>query len=307
MSIGLLSDEELLQKLHASHDGFCAEIRRYPLRGDSVERRIWVNGWMYVSSGYCLLEQVLKVLIHVHDRNFDWNVMKDSNKCGHSFKKIYCHLRDKTPQGVLKRLQYGYRAYRSLHKYVEYEELEGFLKAVDRDYETWRYSLIEKREGKDNIHPITSVEIISEIVRLILSAIKAKVVQDDGLYTVGDKLENVLSRLWHDVTWEGDWERKEWIKLTAGLFHREGKEDYVNGLIRPLQAAKRGEVGIFDRLGPLDRETEGFYANLWRAFRKKINDEICNGDRDLMQLLHLISFPQGVHWDSTSKIFKRAR
>ena len=304
MSIGLLSDEALLRNLHASHDGFCAQIRSYPLRGDLVERQIWVNGWMYVSSGYCLLEQALKVLIHVHDRSFDWKAMK-SKKCGHSFKKINCQMLVRIPEKVLDRLRRGYRAYQSLHG--GYKELEGFLCAVDRDYELWRYSLIEKRAGEDAMHSTTSVEVISEIVRLALSAIRAKVVQDDGLYTVGDKLENVLSRLWHDVTWEGDWERKEWIKLTAGLFHREGKEDYVNGLIRPLQAAKRGEVEVFDKFGPLDRETESFYTNLWKAFRKKIGDEVLHGNRDLMQLLHLTSFPQGVYWDSMSKIFKRAR
>ncbi len=324
MKISLRSDEKLLENLQFAYFGFRDEIRRYPGRG--IPEHYWTNGWMYLSSGLILLEQAFKVLIHVHDRSFDREVMK--KKCGHSFKKINCCMLERIPE-VMDRLRRGYRAYHSLHG--EYTSLEDFLHSVDMEYEMWRYRLIEERTENKTRGSILSVEVISELLRLTLLEIALEVekkekdllapsetllrerLKDIEFCTVGDRLESVLSHLWNNVKIEEmeEWERKAWLQLGQRLFLKGDHEEYLNGYICGVQAEKGGEGSLLEWLGSLDEKTENFSMNIWRTFRKKVVNEAHTGngggiDWDLMRLADFMVRPKvNLYWDGGNKIFKR--
>ena len=293
MKILLRSDEKLLENLQAAYFGFRDEIRRYPGRG--TLEHYWTNGWMYLSSGLILLEQAFKVLIHVHDREFDREVMK-SKKCGHSFKKINCHMLRRIPEKVMDRLRRGYRAYHSLHG--GYQSLEDFLQSVDIEYEMWRYRLIEERNENNTGGSILSVEIISELLRLTLLEIELKVEKTDkGMLTpsdmllsnlleeirfptVGDRLESVLRGLWNNVN-IGEmekWERKAWLQLRRRLFAKGDHEEYLNGYLSGVQAEKGGEDSLLQWLGSSDKKTEALQVNIWRTFRENVANETHTGN-----------------------------
>ena len=326
MKIPLRSDEKLLENLQFAYFGFREEIRRYPGRG--ILEHYWASGWMYLSSGLILLEQAFKVLIHVHDREFDREVMK-SKKCGHSFKKINCHMLRRIPEKVMDRLRRGYRAYHSLHG--GYQSLEDFLQSVDREYEMWRYRLIEERNENNTGGSILSVEVISELLRLTLLEIALAVekkergpltpseillrerLKEVDFCTIGDKLESVLSHLWNNVKVEEmeEWERKAWLQLRQRLFLKEDHEEYLNGYICGVQAEKEGEDSLLEWLGSLDEKTEHFSMNIWRTFRKKVVNEAHTGngggrDWDLIRLSDFMVSPKvNLYWDGGNKIFKR--
>lgn len=322
----LRPDKKLLENLQAAYFGFRDEIRRYPGRG--TLEHYWTSGWMYLSSGLILLEQAFKVLIHVHDREFDREVMK-SKKCGHSFKKINCHMLVRLPEKVMDRLQRGYNAYCSLHG--GHKSLEDFLHRVDGEYEMWRYGLIEKEAKKKLRSSILSVEVISELLRLTLLEIELKVEKTDkemltpsdmllsnlleGIRfpTVGDRLESVLSHLWNNVNIGEmeEWERKAWLQLGRRLFTKGDHEEYLNGYLSGVQAEKGGEDSLLEWLGPSDKKTENFFMNIWRNFRENIVNKARAGngggiDWDLMRLADFMTgLKINLYWDGENKIFKR--
>ena len=324
MKISLRSDEKLLENLQFAYFGFRDEIRRYPGRG--ILEHYWTNGWMYLSSGLILLEQAFKVLIHVHDRSFDRDVMR--KRCGYSFKKINCHMLVRIPEEVMDRLRRGYRAYHSLHG--RYTSLKDFLHSVDMEYEMWRYRLIEERTENNTRGSILSVEVISELLRLTLLEIALEVekkgkdvlapseillrerLKDIEFCTVGDRLESVLSHLWNNVKIEEmeEWERKAWLQLRRRLFLKGDHEEYLNGYICGVQAEKGGEGSLLEWLGSSDEKTENFSMNIWRTFKKKVVNEAHTGneggiDWDLMRLGDFMARPKvNLYWDGGNKIFK---
>ena len=312
MTINLKSNGDLADALEGAYEGFKETVKKYPFKRDLMTKEHWANAWLYVSGGYCLLEQSLKTLIHCCDQTFDLEAMK---KCGHGFSKMNDRLKCVRPE-IREQMESAFRAYTSLHTYANYKNIGEFLEAVDRDYEAWRYSLIETRTGKDAIEP-TTVHIIEEVVRLAVWAMQKTLGRDDPLLTVGDVLDTRIRELWEEVGTEERLGREEelpieekraaWERLRDATFpEKSGKRSYINGFIYFI------EKEITDRdLFPVDQIIEIAYdrmmSNIWivRDFRRSIREEFAEGNGNLRELYDRIHFNQDACecWDAEKKMF----
>ena len=154
-------------------------------------QEIW-DAWPFVTLTYSLLEQSLKALVSKRDSTYGKDEMKDD---GHSLIYVYKRL----PDSDKERMQKAYRAYQSLHHYIETEEIKEFLTFRDKEgktvtvdpYVEWRYVLLEGWSGK--IWSKTSPEALLEIARQALDILQNAVTgQEKEIRTVGDRLNDSL-------------------------------------------------------------------------------------------------------------------
>ncbi len=312
MTINLKVNEDIADTLEGAYEGFKETVKKYPFKRDLMTKDHWANAWLYVSSGYCLLEQSLKTLIHFYDHTFDLEAMK---KCGHSFSKMNDRLKQVRPE-IREQMESAFRAYTSLHTYANYKNIGEFLQAVDRDYEAWRYSLIETRTGKDAIEP-TTVHLIEEVVRLAVWAMQKALGRDEPLLTVGDVLDTRIRELWEEVGTGERLGREEelpieekkaaWERLRDATFpEKEGKRSYINGFMYFIEK----EITDGD-LFPADQIIEIAYdrmmSNIWivRDFKRRIREELEEGNGNLRELHDRIYFNQDAceYWDAEKKVF----
>lgn len=312
MAINLKGNEDIADTLERAYEGFKTTVKKYPFKRDLMTKEHWANAWLYVSSGYCLLEQSLKTLIHCDDQTFDLEAMK---KCGHSFSKMNDRLKRVRPE-IREQMESAFRAYTSLHTYAQYQNIGEFLEAVDRDYEAWRYSLIETRTGEDTIEP-TTVHLIEEVVRLVVWAMQKTLGRDDPLLTVEDGLDTRIRALWEEVGTaerlgreaELPMEEKQaaWERLREATFpEKDGNRSYINGFIYFIEKEST------DRdLFPVDQIIEIAYdrmmSNIWivQDFRRRIREEFEEGNGNLRELYDRIHFNQDAceYWDAEKKLF----
>ena len=312
MTINLKFNGDMADTLEEAYEGFKETVKKYPFKRDFMTKEHWANAWLYVSGGYCLLEQSLKTLIHCYDQIFDLEAMK---KCGHSFSNMNDRLKRVRPE-IREQMEGAFKAYTSLHTYAQYKNIGEFLEAVDRDYEAWRYSLIETRAGKDAIEPIT-VHIIEEVVRLAVWAMQKALGRDEPLLTVGDVLDTRIRELWEEVGTEERLGREKelpieekkaaWERLRDATFpEKEGKRSYINGFIYFTE-----QVIIDGDLFPADQIIEIDYdrmmSNIWivRDFKRRIREEFEEGNGNLRELYDRIHFNQDAceYWDAEQKMF----
>lgn len=312
MTINLKVNEDIADTLEGAYEGFKETVKQYPFKRDLMTKDHWANAWLYVSSGYCLLEQSLKALVRFHDHQFDKAAMK---QCGHSFGKMNDRLKCVQPE-IREQMERAFRAYTSLHTYADYTNIGAFLEAVDRDYEAWRYSLLETRTGKDEIEP-TTVHLIEEVVRLAVWAMQQALGRDAPLLTVGDVLDTRIRALWEEVGTEERLGRDEelpieekkaaWERLRDATFpEKEGKRSYINGFIYFIEK----EITDGD-LFPADQIIEIAYdrmmSNIWivRDFKRRIREEFAEGNGNLRELYDRIHFNQDAceYWDAEKKMF----
>ena len=311
MAINLKVNEDIADTLERAYEGFKETVKKYPFKRDLMTKDHWANAWLYVSGGYCLLEQSLKTLIHCYDQTFDLEAMK---KCGHSFSKMNDRLKQVRPE-IREQMEGAFRAYTSLHNYANYKNIGVFLEAVDRDYEAWRYSLIETRTGKDTIEP-TTVHLIEEVVRLAVWAMQQALGRDAPLLTVGDVLDTRIRELWEEVGTEARLGREEdeysaykqesWRRLRDVIFpEKEGNRSYVNGFIYFIEEMVKGDELLADRILELNFDRMMSNIEIVRAFKKRIGDEFEEGNGNLQQLYDQIYFNQDPcdYWDAEKKVF----
>ena len=152
--------------------------------------QVILNAWSFVTIEYSLLEQSLKALILIQDETYDQKKMRADS---HSLNAIFCRLDAKNTDAA-DRIRKGYRAYQSLHHYMEYATLDNFLAEIDNDYAKWRYFLLQ---GWINGPPAkTSAEAMLEVSQQAIEALEAQVVKDRTLRTVGHRLEFAIKTLW---------------------------------------------------------------------------------------------------------------
>ncbi len=82
MTINLKFNGDMVDTLEGAYEGFKETVKKYPFKRDLMTKEHWANAWLYVSGGYCLLEQSLKALVSFYDHQFDQSAMK---KCSHSY------------------------------------------------------------------------------------------------------------------------------------------------------------------------------------------------------------------------------
>ena len=312
MTINLKFHGDMADTLEGAYEGFKETVKKYPFKRDLMTEEHWANAWLYVSGGYCLLEQSLKALIGFYDDQFDLEAMK---KCSHSFSNMNDGLKHVRPE-IREQMERAFKAYTSLHNYAKYKNIGEFLKAVDRDYEAWRYSLIETRTGQDAIEP-TTVHLIEEVIRLAVWAMQKTLGSDEPLLTVGDLLDTRIREIWEEVGTEERLGREEelpieekkaaWERLRDATFpEKEGKRSYINGFMYFIEK----EIADGD-LFPADQIIEIAYdrmmSNIWivRDFKKRIAEEFEEGNGNLRQLCDRIYFNQDAcdYWDAEEKVF----
>ena len=312
MTINLKFNGDMADTLEEAYEGFKETVKKYPFKRDFMTKEHWANAWLYVSGGYCLLEQSLKTLIHCYDQTFDLEAMK---KCGHSFSKMNDRLKRVSPE-IREQMEGAFKAYTSLHTYANYKDIGEFLEAVDRDYEAWRYSLIETRTGDDKPEP-TTVHIIEEVVRLAIWAMQQALGRDAPLLTVGDVLDTRIRDLWEEIGSEERLGREKelpieekkaaWERLRDATFpEKEGKRSYINGFMYFIEKEiTDGDLFPADQIIEIDYDR--MMSNIWivRDFKRRIREEFEEGNGNLRELYDRIHFNQDAceYWDEEQKMF----
>ena len=142
------------------------KYKKCPVTPDYVAGQEAAQGWGYVVAGYFLLEQSLKALLYVRNKQSAPNTLVVD-----TLRKVRSERQDGHP-GVLCRLQGDNR--RNHVGQYPFEDLDSFLTNLDGDknqYGThlgsfdWRYFLIEEQRSEDNavgqcrLHARSSVRV----------------------------------------------------------------------------------------------------------------------------------------------------
>ena len=231
----------ILKGLDSAQQKIADWLRERPIQDDLWSGQVVLNAWSFVTIEYSLLEQSLKALIMIRDETYDQKEMRADS---HSLNAIFCRLDAKNTDAA-DRVRKGYRAYQSLHHYVEYATLDNFLAEIDNDYAKWRYFLLQ---GWINGPPAkTSAEAMLEVSQQAIEALEAQVVKDRALRTVGDRLEFAIKTLWrnclNDPARRGKSIDREKANLANRWLFKHG-DSHVNAVSKVVRRLKRDGVSI---------------------------------------------------------------
>ena len=132
---------------------------------DFAEEYVNAKAWGYVITGYFLIEQSFKAILHVSG--------VDISPRGHSLSKLFNKLNE-ADKATLRKYYNDFKAVKTRDKYSNlgnfpFESLDDFLENLDGGKNNdegsfvWRYYLIEENETIKRI-PSFSAEYMHEIV-----------------------------------------------------------------------------------------------------------------------------------------------
>ncbi len=269
----------ILKGLDSAQQKIADWLRERPIQDELWSDQVVLNAWSFVTIEYSLLEQSLKALILIRDKTYDQKEMRADS---HSLNAVFCRL-DAKNTNAADRIRKGYRAYQSLHHYVEYATLDNFLAEIDNDYAKWRYFLLQ---GWINGPPAkTSAEAMLEVSQQAIEALETQVVKGRALRTVGDRLEFKIKTLWRNClngpVGRGKNIDREKVNLTNKWLLKHG-DSHVNAVSNVVRRLKREGVSIRDQVEPgMAPLLEDFFVSLFnekgpdmRQFLSRaVNDE----------------------------------
>ena len=137
-----------------------------PVKDDLIPDHTNAQAWGYVVAGYFLLEQSLKLLLHVRSGSPD------------KTHTLSAELFGKLPEDDKNVLREFYRDFRSTFEDATtfpFPELDEFLINLDGDTNgkgsfAWRYFLIEEAQGRTM--PAMSIEFLHEVIYAALRIIE---------------------------------------------------------------------------------------------------------------------------------------
>ena len=165
MSNGTINFKNETSAVHWLETALNMEKEKYatcPVKDDLVPEQVTAQAWGYVVAGYFLLEQSLKLLLHVR-----------SNPPGMTHT-LSADLFKKLPEDDKNVLREYYRDFRSTFENATtfpFSELDEFLINLDGGTNDrgkhvgsfdWRYFPIEEAQG--GTMPIVSIEFLHEII-----------------------------------------------------------------------------------------------------------------------------------------------
>ena len=161
--------------------------------GDNHRLADWIDpdqhrsasAWITISCGYSLLEQAFKALLY---RRGDPQVER-AGPVGHHVDKLYQRL----PDADRATIEQGFAAYASLFNEIADSSAARFLRRTGRDYNKWRYLLVEQPKQLSAIHPAALLEIASLVIEILAN----ETFTDHGMHHVGRRLHDWI--LWSGV------------------------------------------------------------------------------------------------------------
>ena len=201
-----------------------------PVPHDSVQAFVNAGGWGYVVTGYSLVEQAFKLLLHVRE-------IKPEN--GHSLLRLFKHL----PESDKELLREFYQNFRCSHPSLgEYPlpDIDQCLENLDGKARNtsivWRYYLIEEEPTE---LPLTCIDYMHEIVYGALRIIQVSELQYEEseyhhkvrqfLYSQRqlNKRVNKYNDLFDQRMKEPGWDTLGDRIEVYGVPDRQGRTDYV--------------------------------------------------------------------------------
>ncbi|MCY4560704.1 MAG: hypothetical protein OXF79_30940 [Chloroflexi bacterium] len=123
-----------------------------------------VQAWPWVSNGYQLIEQPLKLLLAVRqDIPLD-DLEPPKLRKSHHLDQLF-GVQEKDDQAEVSRV---YKSFIDLHGYIDIPTVTQFLGSVGRGYVKWRYMLLEGAQGI----PTNHVGALLEIAAVTISRLK---------------------------------------------------------------------------------------------------------------------------------------
>lgn len=133
------------------------------IQPDLVPDFVAVQAWPWVSNGYQLVEQALKVLLAVRQdlslRDLGGRLFRS-----HNLDDLFAELEDDDREAV----SHGYASFVDLHRYIGVSEASKFLKSIGGGYALWRYLL---KEGLQDLPP-THVGALLEIADAAIARLR---------------------------------------------------------------------------------------------------------------------------------------
>ena len=136
-----------------------------------------VSAWMAITCGYSLLEQAVKSLLKLRE---DPRADK-GGRAGHHIDQLY----DALPERDRECVERGFGAYISLHDDVATSSTSEYLMRIGRDYNSWRYLLVERPSPSlAEVH----LGALLEITGLVSEILENETFTDHGMHDVGRRL-----------------------------------------------------------------------------------------------------------------------
>lgn len=251
-----------------------------PLIPDMMPRQDAINAWPFVTCAYSLIEQSLKCLLRV--RNISY---AKSTAQGHRIDELF----GKLPGTDQHPMRIGYRAYQSLHNYIAPLTVDDFLKGMGRDYNAWRYLLIEDQQPAK-----THVGAMLEIASAVADILCAHAFTDHGLFHVGKRIRTHVAGRMLDTAYKsvedvsvpslGAEDLNQWLHLYRGC---------------PITAFADLVFRHSNALAPNSNLPE----SVWAAHTRLLGSVEQSRDLDVAHFLDRAR-EERLCWDSSDKVFR---
>lgn len=148
---------EKVQRLSVAYEKTRILLESQPVTRDLHPGSDIASGWTIIIAAYSGLEQVIKYLIAeensctIQELLCNQGQSRNGKNKGHSYlthnlASLFHYLKKET-KAIIREY---YSQYQSLHSYITFETVDGFLSEVSRGdgkgYERWRYTLIEEEK-----------------------------------------------------------------------------------------------------------------------------------------------------------------
>lgn len=241
------------------------------IQPDDVHAYGAVQAWPWVSNGYQLIEQPLKLLLAVR-RNVRLDQLEPPKlRWSHHLNELFDEQED-DDQAEISRV---YKSFIDLHDYVCIPTVGEFLRAVGRGYGKWRYMLLEGAEGI----PTNHVGALLEIAAVTISRLKFHVfgrparfatVAQRISYNLDDTIGHLCNRLMTGNDKRGWQQRYErFHELLNDSAHRRVIAAHLENTDNPKLGPQPPPNPYSQLLPPLGSDIEALVAHLKRSLDRK--------------------------------------
>ena len=230
----LRSFREQARNVGYAYEDTQRQYDKYPPNSDLVPIATAINAWTLVCGCYMGIEQTMKLLIRMRERE------PKMGRSGHDLMEGYGQL---DPSD--RRLVSDYHGvYRSLHNFdtgdISIETADEFIRHMGNGYVAWRYILTEDNKRMPKVH----LGMMLESWRALADLVQHSISDDEYPFrTVATHLENyIIKEVFHDAQMDEEWQAASQDE-TRGVEFREIHDWFFKGR-RPLEAG----IELFNHL-----------------------------------------------------------
>ena len=293
----LRSFEEQARNVGYAYENTQRQYDKYPPNNDLVPIAAAINAWTLVCGCYMGIEQTMKLLIRMRERE------PKMGRSSHDLVEGYGQL---DPSD--RRLVSDYhRVYRSLHNFdtgdISIETADEFIQHMGKGYVAWRYILTEDNKRMPKVHLGMMLETWRALADLVEHHESGRNYPSS---TVADYLDNyIIKEVCHDAQMDEEWQAAS-QDANSGVEFIEIHDWFFKGR-RPLEAG----IELFNHLaqgtGDSIEASTLCVRVLLRAADKAVqvvSNPLPTYRREDIAMFHYRIHNDGLVWNADKKVFE---